>query len=312
MKARISTEWLSGCSGCHVAMVDLHEKLVNLVEEVEFVRIPVLMDEKGYPKADIGIVEGAVRSSHDREALLKMRGSVRTLIAFGTCASYGGPSGIGWLHGKKSILDKVYGGNPSTGSKEKAPKGVPELEESVVPIDEVVKVDFQLPGCPPHPYHIALAIRTLLGAPGPALDARPVCSQCNRKMEKRTGVTLMKGAVTASEKDVCFLSQGVVCLGSVTLNRCQAQCPNRGVACAGCAGPSPAIIMEPQLDIRTMVARRMGLLTGIPEEEIQKYIEEEAKTFYSYALSSPVIYRKPTVEIREWTSVPSSGAREGN
>ena len=312
MKARISTEWLSGCSGCHVAMVDLHEKLLNLVDDVEFVRIPVLMDEKGYPEADVGIVEGAVRSSHDREALMNMRKSVKTLIAFGTCASYGGPSGIGWLHGKKSILDKVFTGLSTTGAGEKTPTGVPELEESVVPIDEVVKVDFQLPGCPPHPYFIALALRTLLGVSGPALDARPVCSQCERKMEKRTGVKLQKGAVTAGEKDVCLLSQGVVCLGSVTLNRCQAQCPNRGIACAGCAGPSPAIIIEPQLDIRTMIAKRMNLLTGIPEEEIQKYIEDEAKTFYSYALSSPVIYRKPTVEIREWTREQASGARESN
>ena len=59
MKARVSTDWLSGCSGCHVAVVDLHEKLLGLIEEVDFVRIPVLMDEKDYPKADVGIVEGA-------------------------------------------------------------------------------------------------------------------------------------------------------------------------------------------------------------------------------------------------------------
>jgi len=95
MKATVSTEWLSGCSGCHVAVVDLHEKLLNLVEAVEFVRVPVLMDEKGYPKADVGIVEGAVRSEHDRESLLRMRDSVKTLVAFGSCAVYGGPRASG-------------------------------------------------------------------------------------------------------------------------------------------------------------------------------------------------------------------------
>ncbi|MCX7727148.1 MAG: F420-nonreducing hydrogenase, partial [Chitinispirillaceae bacterium] len=93
MKTKISTEWLSGCAGCHVAIVDLHEKLLNMLDSIEFVRIPVLMDEKEYPEADIGIVEGAVRSEHDREALLKIRKSVKTLIAFGTCAVYRGPSG---------------------------------------------------------------------------------------------------------------------------------------------------------------------------------------------------------------------------
>lgn len=299
MKVKVSTEWLSGCSGCHIAVVDLHEKLLNLVEDIEFVRIPVLMDQKEYPKADIGLVEGAIRSDHDREAVLKMRESVDKLVAFGTCASYGGVSGLGWLYRDDAILSKVYGGLPTT-SETNRPEGAPVLEHSVIPIDEVVEVDVHLPGCPPHPYYIAQAIKVLLGQEGAVMPAGTVCSQCNRRMEKREGVTLQKGAVTAPEKDICFLSQGVICLGSVTLERCRAQCTNKGVTCAGCTGPSIAVVTEPHLDIRNMVAKRMSLLTGIDETEIRDYMAKEAKTFYSYALSSPVIYRKPTVEIREW------------
>lgn len=299
MKAKVSTEWLSGCSGCHVAVVDLHEKLLNLVDNIEFVRIPVLMDERGYPRADIGLVEGAIRSDHDREAVIKMRESVDKLVAFGTCASYGGVSGLGWLYKEDAILNKVYGNLPTT-TETGRPQGVPVLEHSVIPIDEVVKVDVHLPGCPPHPYYIAQAIKVLLGEKDAVMPAGTVCSTCNRKMEKRKGVTLRKGAVTAPEKDVCFLSQGVICLGSVTLDRCRAQCTNKGVACAGCTGPSIAVVEEPQLDIRNMVAKRMSLLTDIEETEIMDYMAKEAKTFYSYALSSSVIYKKPTVEIREW------------
>jgi F420-non-reducing hydrogenase small subunit len=302
MKTRISTEWLSGCSGCHVAVVDLHEKLLNLVEDVEFVRIPVLIDEKGYPEADVGIVEGAIRSEHDRHALLKMRESCKKLIAFGTCAVYGGPSGIGWLYDKDAILKKVYSETVTSAADGKLPMGAPELEQSVIPINEVVDIDFYIPGCPPHPYFIALAIKTLLGADVPDISIKTVCSACNRKMEKREGVKLQKGMSNASEEDICLLSQGVVCLGSVTLDRCQAQCPNKGVACAGCAGPSIDIITEPHLDIRTLIAKRMSMLTGIDQEEILHYIEDEAKTFYSYCLSSPSIYKKPTVEMREWTA----------
>lgn len=299
MKIKVSTEWLSGCSGCHVAVVDLHEKLLNLVEDIEFVRVPVLMDETGYPKADIGLVEGAVRSEHDRKALLAMRESVDKLVAFGTCASYGGVSGLGWLYREDAILSKVYGGLSTTTETER-PQGAPVLEQSVIPIDEVVEVDVHLPGCPPHPYYIAQAIKVLSGVKGASMSAGTVCSRCDRKMEKRQGVTLKRGAVTAPEKDVCLLSQGVICLGSVTLDRCRAQCTNRGVACAGCAGPSVAVATEPHIDIRNMVARRMSRLTGIDEDEIRDYIAREARTFYSYALSSPVIYKKPTVEIREW------------
>ena len=300
MKIKVSTDWLSGCSGCHVALVDLHEKLLNLVEEIEFVRIPVLMDEKGYPPAEIGIVEGAIRSHHDRECLKKMRDSVKKLVAYGSCAVFGGPSGIGWLYGRDTILNKAYGEGPTNVAGARPDSNAPVLEESVIPIDEVVEVDFYLPGCPPHPLFTASAIRALCGNSGAQLSEKTVCSDCTRKMRKCAGVNLKKGAVTADDKDLCFLSQGVVCMGSVTLNRCLAQCPAAGVACAGCAGPSIDIITEPQLDIRNLLARRMNMVCGIEINEVLGYLEKEAKTYYAYAMASPVIYKKPTVEIREW------------
>ncbi|MBI5014172.1 MAG: methyl viologen-reducing hydrogenase [Deltaproteobacteria bacterium] len=306
MKARVSTEWLSGCAGCHVAVVDLHEKLLNLVEDVEFVRAPVLMDEKGYPEADVGLVEGAVRSHHDREALLRMRDSVKTLVAFGSCAVYGGPSGLGWLHEREAVLDRAYRRGPTNAGGQLPDADAVPLEDSVVPIDEIVPVDFYLPGCPPHPYYIAAGLRTLLGASAPPLTAATVCSDCTRKMRKRPGQLLQKGAVTADDPESCFLSQGVVCLGSVTLNRCLAPCPQKGAICTGCAGPSMDVLAEPHLDMRGLVAKRMNLLCGIDPKDVKAYFERDAKTFYAYAVASPVIYRKPTVEMLEWTAAGQS------
>lgn len=314
MKARISTEWLSGCSGCHVAIVDLHDKLLNLVETAEFVRLPVLMDEKGYPPADVGVVEGAVRSEHDREALLKLRKSVKTLIAYGSCAVYGGPSGIGWLYDREVIIDRVYGEGPTNSGGERPDPGAVRLEEGVVPVDEVVDIDFYLPGCPPHPYYIATCLATVLGTPSPPLAGKTVCADCERKMTKRAGVRLKKGAVTADDKSLCFLSQGVICLGSVTLNRCLSPCPGVGIACTGCNGPSLDIVANPHLDIRNLIAKRMNLLLGESLEEIKAYMEREAKTFYSYALASPAMYKKPSLEMREWAGdapeSPVTGSKE--
>jgi len=208
-----------------------------------------------------------------------MRESVKTLIAFGTCAVYGGPSGIGWLSTPASVLQCVYGQGPTNAPKQMPDKDAPALEQGVTPIDEVVKVDFYVPGCPPHPFWIAAALQSLGEPNGKLLTEKAVCSRCERTMKKTSGVSLKKGAISASENDVCFLSQGVVCLGSVTLERCLAQCPNRGIACSGCAGPSADIITEPHLDIRTMVAKRMHLLTGIDKDEIYR------KVNYSYSMS---------------------------
>lgn len=309
MTATVSTEWLSGCSGCHIAIVDLHEKLVGLVEELELVRVPVLMDEKGYPEADVGIVEGAVRSEHDIAALVKMRESVKILVAFGSCAVYGGPSGLGWLHEREQVMSAVFDGGPTNAGGER-PEAVPRLEDSVVPIDEVVEVDLYLPGCPPHPYFIAAGLRGAIGASELDLTAATVCAGCHRKMVKRQGVTLLPGEITGAGDDssTCLLSQGVICLGSVTLNRCQSPCPNTGVACSGCAGPSLDIITEPHIDLRTILARRLNLLTGIAVEQVVAYLEQEAKTFYAYAVASPVIYQKPTVEMKTWAGELGNGS----
>lgn len=300
MKTTVATEWLSGCSGCHVALVDLHEKLLNLMDSIEFVRIPVLMDEKGYPAADVGIIEGAIRSEHDRAAAIALRNSVKTLIAFGTCAVYGGPSGIGWLYPPNAILTGVYRNGPTTSADEQLDETLPKLEQSVVPVNEVVPVDLYLPGCPPHPSWIATALGALHDPQRHTLEQKTVCSQCERTMKKRTGVTLQTASVTAPDDSLCLLCQGIICLGSVTMERCQSPCPNRGIACAGCAGPSFDIIVEPHLDIRTMVAKRMHLLTGIEQGEINTYMEQEARTFYAYSLASPVIYTKPAVKIKSW------------
>jgi F420-non-reducing hydrogenase small subunit len=119
-------------------------------------------------------------------------------------------------------------------------------------------------------------------------------------MVKREAVTLKKGAVTADDPKTCFLSQGVICLGSATLNRCMAPCPQKGVVCTGCNGPRLDIITEPRLDIRNSVANRMSKLCGIDAQEVKSYMEQDAKTYYSYAMASPVMYKKPTVELREW------------
>ena len=88
---------------------------------------------------------------------------------------------------------------------------------------------------------------------------------------------------------------------AVTLDRCLAPCMKVGVPCFGCGGPSEAIILEPQKDVRSEVAMRMAHLTAIPHDEIVAEIERQAKTHFAYAMASPVFRQKPTFLLKKWS-----------
>jgi len=299
-KLRLNTEWLSVCGGCHVGIVDLHEKILDVLGAVEIQHCPVLTDVKGYPEADIGIVTGAIRNEHDREAALAMRRACRTIVAFGTCAVHGGLPGANLAHSREEVLDTVFRRSRSTRA-DALPEGeVSRLEKMVTPLDEVIPVDLYLPGCPPHAAFIFDALAALaLGRPPKARD-ETVCAACRRAMVKTDVAELRPNHAGIPDADRCFLSQGYLCLGSVTLDRCLAPCPRQGVPCTGCAGPTVQILTEPNRDLRTEVAERMRRLTKVPADAVVKAIEASAKTHYAYAMATRMIGGKPTFLIQKW------------
>lgn len=300
-KLTVSFEWLSGCSGCEVGTVDLHDRLLRVLSQIELVRLPILMDRKDYPAADLGIVTGALRTQHDVECLHHMRERCKQLLAFGVCAVYGGPQGAGDAHGYAQIVDTVYRHHPTTVT-DLVPGGSlpPLLREGVRPVDSEVPIDRYLPGCPPSPYHIADALKALIEGRSPEFGAHNVCFRCRRKMVKGEVASLRRVHELEPDPQLCWLSQGVLCMGCATLDRCLAPCPQRGVPCTGCAGPSEHVILEPNRDIRTEIADRMARLTRIPREQVVAAIETQAKTYYAYAMASPVFRQKPTFLLRRW------------
>jgi F420-non-reducing hydrogenase small subunit len=300
-KVQVSFEWLSGCSGCEMSTVDLHDRLLEVLDDIELVRIPILMDEKNYPKADLGIVTGALRTDHDVHAAHAMRESCEKILAFGVCAVYGGPQGSGYAHPPGDLEKGVFQSNPTTRTSFIPDDGVPVvLPEGVRPIDSEIEVDLYLPGCPPHPYYVAQALKAVLAGTTPEFGAHNVCFRCNRSMQHSEVVALRRSHDGPIAPEQCFLSQGILCMGSVTLDRCLAPCPQNGVACSGCAGPSENVILEPQLDIRTEIAERMSRMTRIPKNDIVHAIERQSKTLYAYAMASPVFRQKPTFLLRRW------------
>ncbi len=298
-KAKLSIEWLSGCSGCELGIVDLHDKLLAVLEAVELVRCPILMDTKEHVEADVGMITGSVRSEHDVEAAEKMRKACKAIIAFGTCPVYGGPQGAGYAHSTQELLDGAFVHNPVTNTTN-VPDDVPRLLDGNRPLDSVIDVDLYLPGCPPHGAYIFEGLTALLGQREPKFGRHAVCYHCNRKMTKTDAATIQRGHQGSIDPEQCFLSQGRLCFGSVTLDRCMAACPKYGVPCFSCGGPRESIILEPQKDVRSEVATRMAHLTHIAEDDIRQEIERQAKTHYAYAMASPVFRLKPTFLLKKW------------
>jgi len=300
-KVQVSFEWLSGCSGCEMSIVDLHERLLDVLDAIEIVRLPILMDTKEYPKAQLGIVSGALRSEHDVHAAHEMRKSCDKILAFGVCAVYGGPQGAAYAHKPKELEEAVYQKNLTTRTNFIPNDGVPAmLPEGVRPLDSEIDVDLYLPGCPPHAYYVAQALKAILEGTVPEFGSHNVCFRCRRTMQPSEVVALRRSHDGPVAGDTCFLSQGILCMGSVTLDRCLAPCPQHGTACTGCAGPSENIIQEPHIDIRTEIANRMSRMTRIKREVIIQEMERRSKTYYAYAMASPVFRQKPTFLLRRW------------
>jgi NAD-reducing hydrogenase small subunit len=166
-KLRLATVWLDGCSGCHMSILDMDERLIELAELVDVVFSPIV-DAKEYPhEVDIALVEGAVASVDDEKKIRKIRAHTKTLVAMGDCAVAGNVPSMRNPMGPEAILNRAYIENVS--AQPQIPCiVVPQLLKKVRPIHEFVKVDVFLPGCPPSADTFHTALTAL--ATGTALD----------------------------------------------------------------------------------------------------------------------------------------------
>ena len=166
----IATVWLGGCSGCHMSFLDLDERLFDLAERAVITTSPIT-DLKEFTPVDVGIVEGTVVNEENLERVKDLRAKARILVAFGDCACYGGISAMRNLFDASKVLERAYLDTESTliGDLPDAPE-VPKLLPRCVPVQEVVKVDAVIPGCPPSADEIWYAITELLAGRVPVWD----------------------------------------------------------------------------------------------------------------------------------------------
>ncbi len=261
MAVTTALEWLGSCSGCEISILNIGEPLVPLITEaLDIVHAPVLMDHKYFgqtgegvtlsiPEAVVGIVTGGVSNHEHVEILEEMREKCQVLIALGTCATHGGLPALMNEKGFRSGLEDTFKTSSTDEGAVFPNVEVPEPLDRVYACDEKVKIDLQLPGCPPNPESIAEVLTALLENRPPGLPKRSVCDTCPTKREGKGSVTEVKRFLENAEYDPekpisdmrCLLEQGFMCMGPVTAAGCAKReapnCIRARVPCRGCFGP---------------------------------------------------------------------------
>ena len=173
-KVRLATAWLDGCSGCHMSLLDIDERIVELVDLVDLDKSP-LDDKKEFDCiVDVGLVEGGCASEHNVRVLKQFREHCRILVSVGACAITGGIPAMRNLVGLRECLEEVYLKGPTVEDGGMIPndEDLPLLLDRVYPSHEVVKIDYFLPGCPPAADVIWEGLKALLRGEEPKLPYR--------------------------------------------------------------------------------------------------------------------------------------------
>jgi NAD-reducing hydrogenase small subunit len=168
-KLQLATLWLDGCSGCHMSLLDMDQRLLDLTDKVDFVYSP-LVDIKAFPeKVDVTCIEGAVSSAEDEEKLRIVRQRTNLLIAMGDCAVTGNVPAMRNVLGAEKILQSVYQEREQLNPQIPA-TDLPRLNEKALPLHLFVAVDLFIPGCPPSADTLFSALSALVE--GRAIDLR--------------------------------------------------------------------------------------------------------------------------------------------
>ena len=150
-KPKVATDWLCGCAGCHMSILDIDERILQVVELIDLRSSPITdLKVPDVDGVDVGILEGGINNTYNEEVAIKMRERSKFLVALGDCAVFGGVPAMRNFVGAKAALKRAYVDAESNAPGGKVPSS-PELAvmTPVRAVSEVVKVDLHIPGCPP-------------------------------------------------------------------------------------------------------------------------------------------------------------------
>ncbi|MEE8374381.1 MAG: NADH:ubiquinone oxidoreductase [Dehalococcoidia bacterium] len=207
-KPRVAIFDFTCCEGCQLQIVNLEEELLDLISVINPVEWREAMSDHA-DEYDIAIIEGSITRLPDEERLKEIRARTKTLIALGACATTGGVNKLKNRFDINDVKRTVYGDSAHMPHLDTAPTKA---------LDEVVKVDYKVHGCPINNKEFAYIVRCLLMDKTPIIPRYPVCVECK-----------MRG-------NPCRFEFDEICLGPITRAGCEAKCPSAGFWCYGCRG----------------------------------------------------------------------------
>jgi sulfhydrogenase subunit delta len=234
-KPKIAIVSLTSCEGCQFVLLDMGQKFLDLVNQVEMVDFRLFEDEEDLGMdLDLVLVEGNPITEDNFKLLLSARKRAKILVAMGNCAAMGGIPEIKNYQEKSNTIKHVY----------KYLQGIknPPIQE----IDNFVKVDFTFPGCPITGEEFLKYIPELINGNIPQIPDQPVCVECKKKGNK------------------CLFLEKKPCFGPMILGGCDAVCPTARMMCQGCRG------LRPSGNVAAMRATLKNMMT---DEEFENVSE---------------------------------------
>ncbi|MBI5052124.1 MAG: oxidoreductase [Chloroflexi bacterium] len=322
-KPKFAMYWAASCGGCEIAVLNIHEKILDVDANFDVVFWPVAMDAK-YKDVEamedesilLTLFNGGIRNDENEKMAKLMRRKSKILVAFGSCACEGCIPGLANFSNVDEIIHTAFhtlttdnGSEIKLQTRYPAPEGeihIPNLLPRLKTLEQVVKVDYFMPGCPPESHQIAavidLVIQVLQGKatlppPGATIGVgnSTVCDECKRTRNEKKIKYFTRIQLTHPDPALCLLEQGIPCNGPATRSGCGALCPAAGAQCIGCYGPAEGV-----MDYGSrLISSFASVIDGNTPQEIENVIDgiaDPAGQFYRFSLPGSLLRGSKTVK----------------
>jgi F420-non-reducing hydrogenase small subunit len=337
-KPKLAMYWAASCGGCEISVLNIGDKILVVDDVFDLAFFPCIADFKtkdveGYPDGfiDVCLFNGAIRNSENEEMAHLLRQKSKVLVAYGSCAYEGCIPALSNLTSKEDTFNTVYFDNPSIDNPDKilpleetkvveGTLTLPSFYHTVKSLDQVVPVDYYLPGCPPEPEQIWAVLEVVVNAllnNGPLPPAGSivgagivaVCEECPLEKDVKSITQFYRPYEIQPEPGICLLEQGIVCVGPATRSGCGALCPQVGMGCRGCYGPLDDV-EDQGVKMLSAIASVVGVgEAGEDEQELEEKINavmdtlvDPAGTFYRFSMAHSMLKR---------VKIDNSGANGG-